>query len=105
VPGANLSVGGMEVDGVIVETLSCKVSGLGLLGAMVVAGTLAKQRPALRACGLKTPVPVGWTIHGGSVSEASANSGDAKKDACIVKALRQIKSTDDGVCRAKVGVK
>lgn len=104
-PGANLTVGGMEVDGVLVETLACKVSGVGLLGAMVVAGTLAKQRGALRACGLKTPVPVGWTIRGGSVIEATANSGDAKKDACIVRALKQIKSTDDGVCRAKVGLK
>ncbi|MFT3767597.1 MAG: hypothetical protein QM820_19255 [Minicystis sp.] len=104
-PGANLRVEGMEVDGVLIETLSCKVDGVGLLGAMVVGATLAKQRGALRACGLKAAVPVGWTIRRGSASEATASSGDAKKDACIVRALKQIKSTDDGVCRAKVGLK
>jgi hypothetical protein len=39
------------------------------------------------------------------VIEATADTGDAKKDACVVKALKQIKSTDDGTCRAKVGLK
>jgi hypothetical protein len=105
VPGANLTVSGMEVDGVLLETLSCKVDGLGLLGAVVVGATIAKQRGALRACGLQAAVPVGWTIQRGSVIDATASSGDAKKDACIVRALKQIKSTDDGVCRAKLGLK
>jgi hypothetical protein len=105
VPGANLTVSGMDVDGVLIETLSCKVDGLGLLGAVVVGATLAKQRGALRACGLKAAVPVGWTIQRSSVIDATASSGDAKKDACIVRALKQIQSTDDGVCRAKVGLK
>jgi hypothetical protein len=105
VPGANLTVSGMEVDGVVLETLSCKVDGLGLLGTMVVGATLAKQRGALRACKLTAAVPVGWTIQRGSVIDATASSGDAKKDACIVRALKQVKSADDGVCRAKVGLK
>jgi hypothetical protein len=105
VPGANLTVSGMEVDGVSVETLSCKVDGVGLFGAVLVGATLAKQRGAFRACGMKTAVPVGWTTQRGSVIDATASSGDAKKDACIVRALKQIKSTDDGVCRAKVGLK
>lgn len=105
VPGANITVSGMEVDGVLIETLSCKVDGLGLLGAVVVGATLAQQRGALRACGLTAAVPVGWTIQRGAAIDATASSGDAKKDACIVRALKQIKSTDDGVCRAKVGLK
>ncbi|APR85685.1 Hypothetical protein A7982_11034 [Minicystis rosea] len=104
-PGANLNVDGMVVDGVLIETLSCKVDGLGLLGAVVVGATLAKQRNALRACGVQAPVPVGWTIQRGAVVDASASSGDTKKDACIVRALKQIKSTSDGTCRATVGLK
>ena len=72
---------------------------------MGIAGTLAKQRGALRACGVKAAVPVGWTIQRGAVTDATASSGDTKKDACIVRALKQIRSTDDGMCRAKVGLK
>jgi hypothetical protein len=105
VPDANITVSGMEVDGVLIETLSCKVDGVGLLGSVVIGATLAKQRGALRACGVKAAVPVGWTIQKSSVIAATASSGDAKKDACIVRALKQIRSTDDGVCRAKVGLK
>jgi hypothetical protein len=104
VPGANLTVESMSADGVRVENLACKVDGLGLLGAVVIVGTVAKQKTALRACGVSSPVPVTWTMRNGSVTSATASTGNAKKDACVVAALKQIRSTSDGPCAASVGL-
>jgi len=104
VPGATLTVESMTADGVRVENLSCKVDGLGLLGAVVVVGTVAKQKAALRACGVSAPVPVTWTITHGNVTAATADTGNAKKDACVVAALKQVHSTSDGPCAARVGL-
>lgn len=104
VPDATLTVGSMTTDGIRVESLSCRVDGLGILGAAVIVGTLSKQKAALRTCGVSTPVPVTWAIKGGSVTSASANTGDAKKDACVVGALKKVRSTSDGPCAARIGL-
>jgi hypothetical protein len=104
IAGANLTVGSVSADGVKLEKLSCKMSGLGLLGAMMVVGSVAAERAALARCGVKDAVPVTWSLGGGKVTEATARTGDAKRDACVVTALKKIRSTSDGRCAARLSL-
>ncbi|HRI69158.1 MAG TPA: hypothetical protein PK156_33235 [Polyangium sp.] len=106
VPGANISIGRLEADGLVTKNIECKSesTGLGLLGAVLVTAWMSPQKKALDACapgGKETETRVVWKARGGKLLEIEAK-GDAKVKACVEKALRAGKPTFDGHCAASV---
>jgi hypothetical protein len=106
VPGANLSVGQLEADGLVTKNIECKSEGsgggLGLLGMVLVTAWMSPLKKALDACapaGAETRVV--WKSSGGKVTEIQAK-GDAKVKACVEKALRPGKPVFEGHCAATV---
>lgn len=107
VPGANLSVGQLEADGLVTKNIECKSEGsgggLGLLGMVLVTAWMSPLKKALDACasGGETETRVVWRAAGGKVTEIQAK-GDAKVKACVEKALRPGKPVFEGHCAATV---
>ncbi|PCC69891.1 hypothetical protein SAMN02745121_08173 [Nannocystis exedens] len=101
---ANLSVGSIAADGLELRDLMCDVTGgMPMLGALVIAGSLAKQRRALDKC-----APAGqafaatWTFAGGETRDVAASGGSPAANACVEKALARAVATLDGRCGAIV---
>lgn len=108
VPGANITIGKMDADGVSATNIECKSDGggggLGLLGVVFVTGWISKQKQALDACapgGSATETRIIWTAKDGKMVSIAAK-GDAKVKACVEKALRPGKPAFDGKCAATV---
>lgn len=108
VPGANITMGRMEADGVVTTNIECKSDGggggLGLLGAVLVTAWISPQKKALDACapsGQSAETRIIWTAKGGKMVAIEAK-GDAKVKACVEKALRPGKPVFDGKCAATV---
>lgn len=108
VPGANITIGKMDADGVSTTNIECKSDGggggLGLLGAVLVTAWISPQKKALDACapgGLATESRIIWTAKGGKMVAIEAK-GDPKVKACVEKALRPGKPVFDGKCAATV---
>ncbi len=107
VPGANLSVGQLEADGLVTKNIECKSEGsgggLGLLGMVLVTAWMSPLKKSLDACaaGGETETRVVWRGSGGKVTEIQAK-GDAKMKACVEKALRPGKPIFEGHCAATI---
>jgi hypothetical protein len=104
VPGANLTIGELEADGLKTKDIACKTEGgaMALFGMVLVTAWMAPQKAALDACakaGAETRVS--WKARGGKVTEISA-SGDAKTKACVERALSSGKPVLEGHCAATV---
>lgn len=97
--GANLHVGSMTVDGLTLQDVACHADGLGLLGSMIVVGSIAKKKAALDACG-KGKTRIEWAASKGSVSKATAKGDNAKMDACVAKVLKGAVAPFEGECAA-----
>jgi hypothetical protein len=83
-------MGSLEADGVRLERVSCKVdSGLGLIGAVVLAAGFSKRRSQLDACAPNAlaRTSVAWTASGGAIAKVTAGGPDAKINRCVEKAL------------------
>lgn len=98
--GANLHVGSMSVDGLTLEDLACKADGLGMLGSMIVVGSIAKKKAALNACGKGKP-RVTWTATKGTIGTVTVKAdNNAKMEACVGKALKGTAAPFEGECAA-----
>jgi hypothetical protein len=98
--GANLHVGSMAVDGLTLEDLACKADGLGMLGSMIVVGSIAKKKAALNACGKGKP-RVTWTATKGTIGTVTVKAdNNAKMEACVAKALKGTQAPFEGECAA-----
>lgn len=98
-PGANLRVGLMTVDGLTLKDLACHADGLGLLGSMIVVGSISKKKAALDACG-KGTTRIEWKAAKGAVATATAKGDNAKMDACVAKVLKGTSAPFEGECAA-----
>lgn len=104
VPGANLSVGQLEADGLVAKDIQCKTEGGGmaLLGAVLVTAWMSPQKKALDACApAGTETRVVWKARGGKVTEVQA-AGSPKVKACVERALSGGKPVLEGHCAATV---
>ena len=85
--GANLHVGSMSVDGLTLEDLACKADGLGMLGSMIVVGSIAKKKAALNACGKGKPRAT-WTATKGTIGtvtvKADNNANPTQPVICLL---------------------
>lgn len=100
VPGANLTMGSLSADGLELKDVSCKADGLGFLGAIVVAGSVAKKKAALKACASGKSPRVSWTFAGGKITDVTVEGGDAKIGACVSRALKNAAAPGTGNCAA-----
>ncbi|MDI1443083.1 hypothetical protein [Polyangium sp. 6x1] len=105
VPGANLSIGQLEADGLKAKDIQCKTEGgggMGLLGAVLVTAWMSPQKKALDACApAGTETRVVWKARGGKVTEVQA-AGSPKVKACVERALSGGKPVLEGHCAATV---
>ncbi|HVK68198.1 MAG TPA: hypothetical protein VM694_27255 [Polyangium sp.] len=104
VPGANLSIGQLEADGLMAKDIQCKTEGGGmaLLGAVLVTAWMSPQKKALDACApAGTETRVVWKARGGKVAEVQA-AGSPKVKACVERALSGGKPVLEGHCAATI---
>lgn len=108
VPGANITIGRLEADGIVTKDIQCKSDGggggFGLLGMVLVTAWMSPQKKALDACapgGKETETRVVWKAQGGKLVEIEVK-GDAKVKTCVEKALRPGKPVFEGHCAATV---
>lgn len=100
VPGANLTMSSLSADGLELKDVSCKADGLGFLGAIMVAGSLAKKKTALKACASGQSPRVFWTFVGGKITDVSVEGVDAKIGSCVSRALKNAAAPGTGNCAA-----
>jgi hypothetical protein len=100
VPGANLTVGSITADGLVMKSMSCRAEGLGMLGAIVVAGTLSKKKPALSACAKGKAPKVRWRFTDNRITEVEVEGVEAPVAACVERALKGAPAAGAGECEA-----
>jgi hypothetical protein len=98
-PGANLNIASMDVNGLKVSNLSCRLDDVGFMTAAMLVGSLAKQKTALKACGKDQPT-VEWTIAGGKVKDVKVTAKNAAIEKCIAKAMASVQAPVEGKCSA-----
>ncbi len=104
VPGANLTMTSVSADGLELTDVSCKAEGLGFLGAVVVAGSLAKKKGALKACGKGASPRVFWSFAGGSITSVRVDHSDARVVSCVTTALKNAAAPGTGTCAATLSL-
>jgi hypothetical protein len=107
VPGANLNIGSLTVDGVEVKQLSCRTAGGGLgglLGSLTIAAGFGKRKGALDRCASagKTETVVRWQQRGGKMTDVRATGADGKPNPCVARALTGAPAPQDAECAAIV---
>ncbi len=90
----------MSVGGPPLEDPPCKADGLGMLGSMIVVGSIAKKKAALNACGKGKPRAT-WTATKGAIGTVTVKAdNNAKMEACVAKALKGTAAPFEGECAA-----
>jgi hypothetical protein len=105
VPGANITMASITVDGLTMTDFACQAGGgLGaLLAGPTMAGMLSKKKAALKACSPKAgTVRVRWTAAGGKVTKAESKAATPQIEACVTKAVSSVPATMDGTCAATI---
>lgn len=101
---ANLQVESIAADGLELRDLSCAVTGgMPMRGALLIAGTLAKQKRALDRCAPEGQAfAVTWTFVDGKARDIEATGGAATANTCVAAAVARTVSTLEGRCGAVV---
>lgn len=102
-PGANLTIGATEADGMKLKDVSCimKAGGGvgGLLGSLTVVAGVSKKKKELDACSKgETQTRVHFWQSGGKITKATAEGSDTKINACVEKALVGAPATSEAEC-------
>jgi TPR repeat protein len=103
IANANLSVGSMDVNGMTIQDLQCRMSGGGggLFGSMALVATLADKKKALDKCAPKGAAPiVRWDFEGGKTKVVNVDDPSAQVAACIEKVMKKVPATMEAQCRA-----
>lgn len=105
VEGANLTMGGVQADGVRLKNIACKTKGSalgGLFGGITVVAGFKSRKARLDACSPKeiAETRVKWTSAGGRMMKIHAVGASGARNACVEKALAGALSTVEGVCAA-----
>lgn len=104
IDGADLTVESIAADGLELRDLMCDVTGgMPMLGALVIAGSLAKHKRGLDRCApAGQAFAVTWTFAGGQARDITATGGAKLANACVARALANTAATLDGRCGAIV---
>lgn len=102
-PNNVVTIGSLEVDGVLLEKVECRVDGLGLLGALVVAQVFSARRGELSRCvSRRAPLAVRWSFEANRVTDASFESVGESEARCLQQALVGGPAPGRGRCTAEV---
>lgn len=104
VAGANLNIGSMDVNGMTIMDLQCRLSGGGgLFGSMALVATLADKKKAFDKCAPKGAAPsVRWDFEGGKTKVLNVDDPSDKVAACVEKIMKQVPATMEAQCRATI---
>lgn len=105
--GANVTIGSLDVDGVKVEGLSCRIVGGGLgglFGTLAIAAGFGQRKAELDRCAPagETKTAVRWTQRGGKITTVDATGADDEPNRCVEEALRGAAAGQDAECAAIV---
>lgn len=104
VPGANMHIQTVTINGVTVQDVECRTQGGGLgglLGTMTVGKPFADKKAALDRCVQgRQLVRVRWEGVGGKMTKVTVLS--TPDNACVVRTLNGAASTIEGVCAASI---
>ncbi|GEM_PF-917997 len=101
VVGANLRVGSLEVNGMAIRDLQCRLDGGGVFGSMALAGALAKNKKAFDKCAPKGAAPiVRWDFGGRKTTVISVDDPAPKVAACVEAVMKKVAPGMDAQCRA-----
>lgn len=102
-PGTNLTVSSMNADGLEVSDLSCAIQDGGLLASVLIVGTLASKKTALKACAAGGDKPrITWTYAGGRVTDVKVKAKTKAIETCVASAIKTIKAPIKGRCAATI---
>lgn len=105
VDGANATVSETEADGLHLTELACAVD-RPLLGTLAVIGALSKQAAAFDRCAPRGDAAIlHWAFVDGRPQEITVRGASSKKaEACLVAALKKVRSPLDARCGAVLHV-
>lgn len=107
VPGANLSMASMDVDGLTLKDIACRTEGGGiggLFGGIALGAGFKAKKAQLDACSPNAAkeTRVRWTGVSGRMTKVEASGPDAKTNKCVERALTNAVATTSGLCAATV---
>lgn len=103
VADANVTVESLAADGLELRELACAMESMPLLGTLVIAGSLAKQKRAIDRCASAGQAfAVTWTFTGGKVKDVAAKGGTEAANKCIAKAVARAAAPLEGRCGAVI---
>lgn len=107
VPGANLRIRSITVDGVALSDVACHLEGGGVggfLAGMMVGAGFKERRTQLDACSKQevAHTRVAWLGQGGTMTRVKASGSSAAVNQCVERALTGAPSTVSGACAATV---
>lgn len=107
VPGANVTMDALEVDGLRARKVSCRLDGGGggLLGALagptVIIASLAKSKAHLDQCAPAGAEPrVMWSFARGRTTKVEASGVAPNVKSCVEGVVKNAASSGDGTCAA-----
>lgn len=101
VSGANVRIDSMTADGLTIEELSCRADGLGILGSILIVGSLSKHKKALDACAPGGDrARVEWTAGSGKVGNVKVKAKTPAVEKCVTKVLASAQAPFEGSCAA-----
>lgn len=104
VAGANVNVGSMDVNGMTIQDLQCRISGGGgLFGTMALVATLADKKKAFDKCAPKGAAPIiRWDFAGNNTNVINVDDPSEQVAACVEKVMKKVPATMEAQCKATV---
>ena len=106
VPGANLHIDSVNVDGVQLKDVACKTSGGGfggLFGSLAIGAGFKERKAKLQACAPKAVESrVAWKSANNRMTDLHVTGNSPAINRCVERALAGAPSTVAGVCAATV---
>jgi TPR repeat protein len=101
VASANIRMGSIEVDGMVLTNLECRASGGGLFGTLALLATLGENKKAFDKCAPKGAAPtVRWDFTDSKTEVLAVEDPSSKVAACVEKVMKKIPATMPAQCRA-----
>ena len=101
VADANITMGNMTVDGLVLTNLRCAAPSAGLFGAVTVVAGITARNAELKGClGEGENVVVRWTQTGSSIETVVASSESTATARCVMDALRGAPASSAAECGA-----
>ena len=99
---ANVRMESIEVDGMTIADLQCRIEGGGgLFGTLALFATLSESKDDFDACAPKGAAPVvHWRFEGKRTEVIGVDDPTAKVESCVAKVMKRVPPTMEAECHA-----